>query len=141
MRKLDAYRKCLDVLLSADRHMAGASDIYRTGVVGQFNLAFELAWKAVKEALEFHGIALSMPGSPREVLKEGYAAGLVDDADIWLDMLQKRNRSVHIYDEEEVDRLVALIFDRYMGALVRLRDGLGKTAAGRLSGRQGNERT
>ncbi len=32
---------CLDVLADADFKMAETNDIYRTGVIGQFNLTFK----------------------------------------------------------------------------------------------------
>ena len=31
--------------------MAETNDIYRTGIIGQFNLTFELAWKALQEMI------------------------------------------------------------------------------------------
>jgi len=116
-------------LLKADRDDAAKDAIYRMGVIGQFNLTFELAWKSVKEALEFHGVALTAPGSPREILKEGYAADLVNDEEVWLDMLKKRNLAIHIYDEAEADKLVSSIFEKYIAVFVKLRDVLAGIAA------------
>ena len=48
MKKLDNFINCLTILANADFKMAETNDIYRTGVIGQFNLTFELAWKALK---------------------------------------------------------------------------------------------
>ena len=56
MKKLDNFSNCLQVLKRADFVMATQDEIYRTGVIGQFNLTFELAWKAVGEALRLHGV-------------------------------------------------------------------------------------
>ena len=55
MKKLENFSNCLEVLKSADFEMADNNDIYRTGVIGQFNLTFELAWKALQEILKMHG--------------------------------------------------------------------------------------
>ena len=44
MKKLDNFTNCLAILADADFKMAETNDIYRTGVIGQFNLTFELAW-------------------------------------------------------------------------------------------------
>ena len=49
MKKLENFSNCLEVLKSADFEMADNNDIYRTGVIGQFNLTFELAWKSLQE--------------------------------------------------------------------------------------------
>ena len=52
MKKLDNFSNCLTILANADFKMAETNDIYRTGVIGQFNLTFELAWKALQEIMK-----------------------------------------------------------------------------------------
>ena len=100
MKKLDNFSNCLDILKNADFEMANNDDIYRTGVIGQFNLTFELAWKALQAVLRLHGAEGAETGSPREILQLGYKLGFVDDAAVWLLMLKKRNNTVHVYDED-----------------------------------------
>ena len=75
MKKLDNFSNCLDILRQADFTLADSDDIYRTGVVGQFNLAFELAWKALQEVMKMHGVAGAESGSPREILQLAYKIG------------------------------------------------------------------
>lgn len=72
MKKLDNFSNCLTILANADFKMAENNDIYRTGVIGQFNLTFELAWKALQEIMRKHGVEDSSTGSPREILQLGY---------------------------------------------------------------------
>ena len=124
MKKLDNFSNCLDILKNADFEFANNDDIYRTGVIGQFNLTFELAWKALQAVLRLHGAQGAETGSPREILQLGYKLGFVDDSAVWLLMLKKRNTSVHIYDEDEVDELLLLIRDSFIPALIKLRDTL-----------------
>ena len=52
MKKLDNFSNCLSILKNADFKFAETNDIYRTGIIGQFNLTFELAWKSVFVNLE-----------------------------------------------------------------------------------------
>ena len=52
MKKLENFSNCLNVLKNADLDLADNNDIYRTGVIGQFNLTIELAWKALQEIKE-----------------------------------------------------------------------------------------
>ena len=54
MKKLDNFSNCLDVLKNADFELANENEIYRTGVIGQFNLTFELACKALQEIIYSH---------------------------------------------------------------------------------------
>ena len=57
--------------------MAETNDIYRTGIIGQFNLSFELAWKALQEIMRMHGIEEASTGSPREILQLAYNIGFI----------------------------------------------------------------
>lgn len=100
MKKMDNFNNCLKVLKSADFELANDNEIYRTGVIGQFNITFELAWKALQAVLKIHGAEAAQTGSPREILQLGYKMGFVNDSAVWISMLKKRNVSVHIYNEE-----------------------------------------
>ena len=124
MKKLDNFSNCMKVLKNADFEAADNNEIYRTGVVGQFNLAFELAWKALQEILKLHGVDDASTGSPREILQLAYKFGFINDSAVWLMMLKKRNTSVHIYNEDEVDELVLLIRDSFIPAFVILQETL-----------------
>ena len=120
MKKLDNFSNRLTILRNADFKLADNNDIYRTGVIGQFNLTFELAWKALQEILRLHGAEGVDTGSPREILQLGYKLGFVNDSAVWLLMLKKRNTSVHIYNEKEVDEMILLIRDSFIPAFVTL---------------------
>ena len=120
MKKLENFSNCLEVLKSADFEMAERNEIYRTGIIGQFNLTFELAWKALQAVLRVHGVEGAETGSPREILQAGYKFGFIDDSAVWLLMLKKRNLSVYIYNAEEVDEMILLIRDSFIPAFVAL---------------------
>ena len=126
MKKLDNFSNCLTVLKNADFKMADNNEIYRTGVIGQFNLTFELAWKALQEVMKQNGVSDAQTGSPREILQLGYKLGFVDDAQVWLLMLKKRNTSVHIYNQEEIDEMLLLIRDSFIPAFLELERTLKK---------------
>lgn len=66
MKKLDNFSNCLNSLKGVDFEFANENDIYRTGVIGQFNLTFELAWKALQAVLREHGAEGADTGSPRD---------------------------------------------------------------------------
>ncbi len=126
MKKLDNYLNCLKVLQTADFNMAIKDDIYRTGVIGQFNITFELAWKALQAVLKLHGVQAAESGSPREILQLGYKFGFVNNDEIWLLMLKSRNTAVHIYDENNANQLLLLIRDSFIPAFIELKDILKK---------------
>lgn len=124
MKKLDNFSNCLDILRHADFVLADGDDIYRTGVVGQFNLTFELAWKALQEVMKLHGVAGAESGSPREILQLAYKIGFLNDSAVWLLMLKKRNIAVHMYNEDEIDEMILLIRDSFIPAFSALQKTL-----------------
>lgn len=126
MKKLDNFTNCLAILADAEFQLAETNDIYRTGIIGQFNLTFELAWKALQEIMRMHGVDEASTGSPREILQLGYKIGFINDSEVWLLMLKKRNTSVHIYNEDEVDEMIMLIRDSFIPAFSVLKDTLVK---------------
>lgn len=120
MKKLDNYSSCLDVLRRADFEIAEENEVYRTGIIWQFNLTLELAWKALQEILKLHGAAGAETGSPREILQLGYKLGFLNDSAVWLLMLKKRNVSVHIYNEDDIDEMILLVHDSFISAFSTL---------------------
>ena len=124
MKKLDNFMNCLEILSNADFDFANEDEIYRTGIIGQFNLTFELAWKALQAVLRVHGVEEAATGCPRELLQLGYKIGFLDDAAVWLAMLRIRNHSIHIYDEERIDETLLLIRDSFLPAFRKLSETL-----------------
>ncbi|SCY55633.1 nucleotidyltransferase substrate binding protein, HI0074 family [Butyrivibrio hungatei] len=111
MKKYDNFVDCLSVLEKANFSNAYNDEIYRMGVIGQFNLTFELSWKALQAVMRLHGVSGAEIGSPREILKLGYANGFIKDSEVWLLMLSKRNENIHIYDDKAIDELIVMIRD------------------------------
>lgn len=116
MKKYENFLGSLSVLKNADREMAKADEIYRTGVVGQFNLSFELSWKLLQAVLRLHSVSEAESGSPREILKLGFKYSFLDDEQTWLSMQRDRNTSVHIYAEEDIEKITERIFGSYIKA-------------------------
>ncbi|MCC8160162.1 MAG: HI0074 family nucleotidyltransferase substrate-binding subunit [Oscillospiraceae bacterium] len=120
MKKLENFSNCLNNLKTANFQTADNDIIYRTGIIGQFNLTFELAWKALQSVLRLHGAESADSGSPREILQLGYKTGFIDDQNVWLLMLKKRNIIVHVYNEEDADETLILIRDSFIPAFDKL---------------------
>jgi nucleotidyltransferase substrate binding protein (TIGR01987 family) len=79
------------------------------GTVQRFEFVIELFWKTLKRGLEFEGKPTK---TPREALREAYAARWIDDETIWLDMLQCRNDTSHLYLDPA---LLEQTYDRIRG--------------------------
>ena len=46
--------------------------------------------------------------------------GFVNDSAVWLLILKKRNTSVHIYNEDEIDEMLLFIRDSFIPAFIDL---------------------
>lgn len=93
----DDLKKATNKLNEALR--GDASDLEIDGILHRFEFTFELAWKTMKDCLEEQGIVGKI-GSPREIIKEAFSAGLINNGEVWMDMMLSRNELSHLYDEE-----------------------------------------
>ena len=84
--------------------------IERAGIIQAFEFCFELAWKHFKKISDDNGLAV---GSPKQALKAAFSQGLIDDQDIWLEMLVDRNLTVHSYNDELSQAIYERIRDKY----------------------------
>ena len=94
----------------------------RDGAIQRFEFTAELAWKTVREYLIDEGIAEI--NTPKSVMKAAFAANLVDDEDGWIGILNDRNTTSHIYDEEEADKIFERIRSNHIALFTKLSDTL-----------------
>lgn len=93
--------------------------LYRDGLIQRFEFTVELAWKSLKEFLEDQGTVLSIT-SPRAVLKDAYAAGVIMDADVWDEIIRSRNVTSHVYDEKTAIEVADRVCNTYLPVLKKL---------------------
>ena len=112
--KRDNYLRAVQRLGEAlEEYAANPTDTVRDGVIQRFEFTFDLAWKSLKEYMQDQGATTPLQ-FPKQVLREAYAAELIDDERLWLDMLDARNSTSHIYD----DRQAAAVMSGGAGALL-----------------------
>lgn len=94
-------------------------DVLIDGVLHRFEFTFELAWKTMKDYLEYQGI-IDKIGSPRGVIQQAFSSGLVEDGEVWLDMMLSRNELSHLYDEQESRDIYDKIKNEYVSEIKNL---------------------
>ena len=57
----------------------------------------------------------------RDAIREAYKRELIDNGDIWMYMLQDRNRTSHTYNESTMREILAGIENQYQPMLADLR--------------------
>lgn len=101
----------------------GDSDIIIDGILHRFEFTFELAWKTVKDYLEYLGITNKV-GSPREIIQTGYKQGIIEDGESWIKMMLSRNSLSHIYDEKTSREIYEYIVSEYIDLFENLKKKL-----------------
>ena len=86
-------------------------DSVRDGVIQRFEFCTELAWKTLREHLIDQGY--TEINSPKSVMKTAFADGLLADEQGWLDILNSRNITSHIYDDATATEVFAKISTVY----------------------------
>ena len=92
------------------------NDLEEQGLIQSFEYTHELAWNVMKDFLTFEGIQ-NVIGS-RSATREAFNKGLIEEGQIWMDMIISRNESVHTYNEETADKIVHKIKEIYFMEIV-----------------------
>ena len=94
-------------------------------VLHRYEFTFELAWKTLRDYLEYSGVAINT-GSPREVIKESFVHNLISDGEVWIKMMLARNSLSHLYDEETSRQVYNEIKNEYIYQIEKLIETLEK---------------
>ena len=76
----------------------------RDSIIKRFEFTFELAWKVMKDYAEYNGYD-DMANSPRNAIRLALQMGIISDT-VWMSMLDSRNTTAHVYDEEVADTII-----------------------------------
>ena len=117
-------------LMKATKKLKEALNVEETeiaidGTLHRFEFTFELAWKTLKDYMEYNGI-VETTGSPREILKTAFSSGLIEDGEKWIEMMLDRNRLSHLYDEETSRKIYKDIKENYIKLIEELNEVLDK---------------
>ncbi len=84
------------------------TELERDGIIQRFEYSLDLCWKTSKKVLLSNGIESD---SPKNVMRELGQLGWIHDVSIWLDYIEKRNLTSHMYNEEIANQIFQVIGD------------------------------
>jgi nucleotidyltransferase substrate binding protein (TIGR01987 family) len=111
------WKQRFDNFSNALKHLEEAirtnnpNDLEKEGTIQRFEFTHELAWKVMKEFLEYEGI-VGITGS-RSATREAFNKGLITKGQLWMDMIESRNATVHTYLHNILVREYGLIVEVY----------------------------
>ena len=92
----------------------GLNKIYTMALIQAFEIVFELAWKTMKDYLEFEGINTD---TPRQTIKTAFLRNIIPDGQLWINMMEARNKTSHTYNETYARSLTEEITGKFLPAL------------------------
>ena len=113
--------KLLDELKTLD--LDTLSLLEKEGIIQRFEYTLELAWKTLKDKMQFDGLLIDQI-SPKMVIKKAYHYQYIDEIDLWLAMINDRNILSHTYNEKVVEQIIPVIKEQYIPLLDRLYETL-----------------
>ena len=116
-QRFQNFEKAFLQLKSAVVSLNSLSDLEKEGLVQRFEYTFELAWKTLKDYLESQDVEAKFP---REVIKKGFQYEIVENGEVWMEMLEKRNLMAHTYDEQVFNEAVSQISNTYFAEVERI---------------------
>ena len=125
IQRFQNFSRAFILLRSAleEKEIEEFSELEQEGIIQRFEYSFELAWKTLKDYLEYSGLTLK-ESTPRNVLKEAAASGIFNSAgiapDVFLDMLLARNALSHTYDFEKFKIVLQKAKPQFLGELEKL---------------------
>jgi nucleotidyltransferase substrate binding protein (TIGR01987 family) len=91
-------------------------DIIKEGLIQRFEYTHELAWNVMKDFLVESGNT-KIFGS-KDATLEAFSAGLILHGEVWMDMINSRNKTSHTYNEEVADEIFFKIMNEYHSLLM-----------------------
>ena len=95
------------------------SPLEKDGMIQRFEYTQELAWKVLKNYIEYQG-GERLAGS-RDTIRQAFALGIITNADPWFDMLESRNETSHVYDEDTENDVIDKITMTYLPIMMELK--------------------
>jgi nucleotidyltransferase substrate binding protein (TIGR01987 family) len=119
-QRFDNFERAFSLLKNAfEKDISAMSDLEKEGVIQRFEYTFELAWKTIKDYLIYNGVSFDQI-TPKSVIKQAFAAKIIPDGQIWIDMLEQRNLMSHTYSNESFESVFDNIAKHYLVALEQI---------------------
>lgn len=100
-------------------HQRGLNEFEKDSLIKRFEFTYEMAWKLMMSYEKENGI-VQILGS-KDVVRHALALSLINNGEAWLDMIDARNRTAHVYDDEMAADIVDEIVFTYYPLMVELR--------------------
>jgi len=89
------------------------SDIKRDAVIKRFEFTYELLWKTYKKIARLEKLDYF---TPKACFQFAFKSGLIEDEELFLEIIDARNKTIHVYSEEEAKKIYDFIKEKAINA-------------------------
>ena len=89
------------------------SDIKRDAVIKRFEFTYELLWKTYKRIARLQKLDYF---NPKACFQFAFKSGLIEDDELFLEIIDARNKTIHVYSEEEAKKIYNFIKEKVITA-------------------------
>ena len=103
---ISALRSCIGEYNEHASAGTSLKEALRSGVIHNFEIAYEFSWKTMKKWLAFNVGNTVVNGIPRfELFRLAAEHLLISNSETWFDFHDARNRTTHEYGEEVAEQV------------------------------------
>jgi len=132
-QRFNNYKKALQKLSEAieEFEVGELSDLEKEGMIQRFEYTHELAWLTIKDYYEYQG-ETNIQGS-KDAIKIAFNRGLISNGKVWIEMIDSRQLTVHTYNEDTAEKVVAKIVYEYSDLFNELKEKFNEEIYGKQS--------
>lgn len=109
LQRFQNFKRAFHQLASAAKlaEQRPLSELEQQGLIQAFEFTHELAWNVLKDYLEEQGLT-GIIGS-KNATREAFKNGLLENGEVWMEMIESRNQSTHTYDSSTAEVIAKAI--------------------------------
>jgi nucleotidyltransferase substrate binding protein (TIGR01987 family) len=86
-------------------------EMMKEGLIQRFEYTHELAWNVMKDYAEYQGN--TNLGGSRDATREALQLKIIENGEVWMDMIQSRNKTTHTYNLTIANEIYIKIIENY----------------------------
>jgi nucleotidyltransferase substrate binding protein (TIGR01987 family) len=87
-------------------------EMIKEGLIQRFEYTHELAWNVMKDYAEYQGN--NTVGGSRDATREALQLKIIENGEVWMDIIQSRNKTTHTYNESTANEIYRKIMEDYI---------------------------
>jgi nucleotidyltransferase substrate binding protein (TIGR01987 family) len=103
-------------------------EMLKEGLIQRFEYTHELAWNVMKDYAEYQG-NFEIKGS-RDATREAFGMKLINNGDVWMEMIRSRNDTSHTYNDETAEKIYTKIIKDYYQAFTEFEKNMERLRSG-----------